>query len=62
MAKDELVRSSRSSYIQIVHEQTLFVYEKTTQTKICFLCTLLPRSSRSSYGFHGVHELKGVKW
>lgn len=63
MLQNELVRSSRSSYI-VIYSRTNKVCFVTKQTKLCGSSgSILPESSRSSYGVHELHELSGgLKW
>ena len=62
MSQNELVRSSRSSYIHICHELTKVSSSKFLTFELV-LIPYKPRSLWSSYEHHELHELsKGVEW
>jgi len=58
--QNELSRSSRSSYIHIWYELTQSIF---VNTKIPLVVQTIykPSNSRSSYGTHELHELRGLK-
>lgn len=56
----ELVRSSRSSYIQYMYELTQRFIIKINPLRVHYQY-YKPRTSLSSYELHELHELRGVR-